>query len=176
MSVLKRTARRSVICALLLCEGLLYAQKAAAPEYRVKAVFLYNFTNFIEWPASAFSAAKSPFVVGILGKDPFGSYLEEAMSGESANGHPLIIQRYKHVNEISNCHILFIHKGEADKIAAVISGLKGRNTLIVSDAPEFIQQGGMIRFLTKAGKIQLQINLPATQAAKLEISSKLLRY
>ena len=30
---------------------------AALSEHRVKAVFLFNFSKFVEWPPSAFAAA-----------------------------------------------------------------------------------------------------------------------
>ncbi len=46
---------------------------AAAPsEYQVKAVFLFNFGQFVEWPKDAFDTPQAPFVIGILGDDPFG--------------------------------------------------------------------------------------------------------
>lgn len=175
MSALRKIVRKYLIIALVSCCGLLYAQTAVAPEYQVKAVFLYNFTHFIEWPSSTFPSTKSPFIIGILGKDPFGPYLEETMSGENVDGHPLIIQHYDKVDEIVTCHILFINKSEASNMANIVANLKGRNILTLSDAPDFLQRGGMIRFLTKSGKIQFQINLQAVQSAKLDISSKLLR-
>lgn len=175
MSVLKRKVRKYLIIALVSCCGLLHAQKAIAPEYRIKAIFLYNFTHFIEWPASSFFSAKSPFVIGILGKDPFGSFLEETITGENVNGHPLVIHHFKNVNDITACHILFINKTEANNMDHIVASLKGRNLLTLSDAPDFLQHGGMIKFITKNDKIQLQINLQATQTAKLEVSSKLLR-
>src|ERR1700721_2428538 len=56
---------------------------AEAPtEYQVKAVFVYNFSHFVEWPAQAFAAANAPFVIGILGGDPFGANLDGAGPAE----------------------------------------------------------------------------------------------
>ena len=39
-------------------------------EYQVKAVFLFNFAKFVEWPAAAFKDAQSSITLCILGKDP----------------------------------------------------------------------------------------------------------
>ena len=78
MAILKRL-RRFALCALLLTPAL---GAPVASEYQVKAVFLYNFSRFVEWPREAFASENAPFVVGIFGHDPFGRELEEAVKGE----------------------------------------------------------------------------------------------
>lgn len=178
MPILKKITRQCFLLSLLACKGLFLSAQTPAPaprEYQVKAVFLYNFTHFVEWPASSFSTNQAPLVIGILGENPFGSYLQETVSGEKVNGHPLIVQYYKNLEDIKTCHMLFINIAETNKREQVIAGLRGRNVLTVSDATGFLQEGGMIRFFTRSNKIQLQINLEATKAANLAISSKLLR-
>ncbi len=68
------------------------AQVAPDPEYQLKAVFLFNFAQFVEWPASAFPNAETPLVIGILGEDPFGAYLDETVRGETVNDRPLVVR------------------------------------------------------------------------------------
>ena len=176
MPVLKKISYLCLTFALLACSmSFAPPQLPAARGYQVKAVFLFNFSQFVEWPANAFTSAQAPIVIGILGDDPFGSFLDETVSGEKVNGHPLLVQRYNNVKEIKSCHILFINLAETNMTENVLANLKGRNILTVSDAGEFLQQGGMIRFFVKSNKIQLQINLDAARAGNLVISSKLLR-
>ncbi len=151
------------------------AQTPAVREYQIKAVFLFNFTQFVEWPASSFPTDHSPFVIGIIGKDPFGSYLKEVVSGEKTNGHPIVVEHYANSTEIGLCHILFISVSEEKNLGQIIAKLKGQNVLLVSDSPDFLNQGGMIRFLTKNNRIQLQINLSTAKMTNLMISSKLLK-
>jgi hypothetical protein len=146
--------------------------KAQANPYDVKAAFLYNFSHFVSWPEQAFSASNAPFVIGVLGPDPFGNYLTELIRGEHSNGHPIIVQRYKEAKDIRTCHVLFINTTDAVEVA---KGLSGRNILTVSDTPNFARNGGMICLVTENKKIKLQINQGAAKAAGLEISSKLLR-
>jgi hypothetical protein len=161
---------------LLLLGGLnLPAQTAATKEYQVKAVFLFNFSQFVEWPANAFPEAQTPLVIGVLGADPFGSYLDETVHGEQVNNHPLVIQHYQRVEDIKACHILFISQSEMSGLDQILASLKGRNILTVGDAEGFVQQGGMIRFITEKNKVRFRINLEAAKAARLTISSKLLR-
>src|SRR5687767_4978311 len=66
-------------------------QHKESPEYQVKAVFLYNIVQFVEWPNDSVPNETSPIIIGVLGIDPFGSYLDDTVLGEEVNGHPLII-------------------------------------------------------------------------------------
>ncbi len=168
-------ARLIIIALLLISKLSLSGQQAPTREYQLKAVFLFNFTQFVEWPGNSFSSEQAPMVIGILGKDPFGTYLEEIIAGEKINGHPLHIQHFDNVDEVGRCQVLFINLTDATKRDQAISQLEGRNILTVSDATDFLQQGGMIRFFTKKDKINLQVNLQAAKSAELVISSKLLR-
>lgn len=151
------------------------AQTPASQEYRVKAAFLFNFAHFVEWPTNAFPTAESPLIIGVVGNDPFGAVLDEIVRGESVNGHPMIVQRYRRGEEIKTCHILFISASERNQMPEILALLKGRSVLTVGDMEGFAQAGGMIRFLTEKNKIRFRINLEAAKAAHLTISSKLLK-
>ena len=95
--------------------GLLAALPVSAQvsrEYDVKAAFLYNFITFTDWPAAAFSGPDSPYVIGVLGEDPFGAALDEIVKGEQIKGRPLVVRRFKRIEDVHHCHILFISSSE----------------------------------------------------------------
>jgi hypothetical protein len=164
-----------VMSVFLLSSGLkLAAQTATSAEYQVKAVFLFNFAQFVDWPPKAFPDPQAPLVIGVLGEDPFGTYLDETVRGEKANNRPLVVQRYHRIGEIKTCHVLFISRSETDRFEQILNSLRGRNILTVSDAEDFAQRGGMIQLVTEKNKIRMRINLEAVKAANLTISSKLL--
>jgi hypothetical protein len=151
------------------------AQATASPEYQLKAVFLFNFAQFVEWPASAFPAPDAPLVICILGDDPFGPYLDETVRGESVNSRPLQVRRYHEVREIRTCHVLFVSRQSQGQLQEVLDSLKGRSVLTVADFEGFASHGGMIRFVTDRNRIRFRINVEASKAAGLTLSSKLLR-
>src|SRR5213592_2227374 len=64
-------------------------------EYGLKSVFLYQFCRFMEWPHSAFTSANDPLIIGVVGEDPFGSLLQEAVAGETSHGRPIRIEHYR---------------------------------------------------------------------------------
>lgn len=170
--MIRRTHTNMVI---LLLAFLSIASQRSDREYKVKAAFLFNLAQFVEWPSGVLSESGSPLVIGILGENPFGSYLEEIVSGENVNGHPLLIKQCQTAEEATTCQIVFINFPEKDKIKEAITAMKGRGILTVSDKNNFISQGGMIKLIKKANKIGLIINTESTKEDNLVISSKLLQ-
>ena len=172
---LRRTGAALCLGWLALAGPAGRAQSPASPEYQVKAVFLFNFAQFVEWPARAFRDDHAPLVIGVLGEDPFGAYLDEAVKGEKIGPHPLVARRFHRVEDITECHILFVSHSEAGRLEAILPRLRSLGVLTVGDFDNFIRQGGIVRFVTVNSKIRLKINLDAAKAAHLTISSKLLR-
>ena len=147
----------------------------AFKEYDVKAAFLYHLAEFVEWPPEAFPAAENPLVIGVLGVDPFGKSLDEVVKNEEVKNRKLKVQRFRSMEEVKTCHILFISQSEAGRLDQIFSSLKDRKILTVGDTEGFALRGGIVRFLTEKNKIRLRINIEAAKAASLTISSKLLR-
>jgi hypothetical protein len=145
------------------------------PEYDVKAAFLFNFAQFVEWPPESFASAESPIVIGVLGEDPFGPALDQLISQEPVNGRRTVVRRFERVEDVDVCHLLFINVRNPARLAAAIGALNKRATLTVGDAEPFLDQGGMIQFVTQNNRIKLRINLDVATAAGLTLSSKLLR-
>jgi hypothetical protein len=160
---------------LFLGEAGLLGQTTPSKEYQVKAVFLFNFAQFVEWPAAAFAGNDAPLVIGVLGEDPFGAYLDETVRAERVANRPMQVQRYRRVDEITTCHVLFISQSEESRLEQALASLKDRTMLIVGDSDDFIQRGGMIQLATSQGRIRLRVNVNAAKAANLTLSSKLLR-
>jgi len=166
-------------------------------EYETKAGYLLNFVEFVEWPAGAFADAKSPVIIGIVGKDPFGAELDR-LQDKVVNGRKLQIKRFKgalefrgeetpgrrhddlalkqarKLAELKSCHILFISLSEKNYLPLILKPLKGASVLTVSETELFAHEGGIINFLDSANRVQLEVNLDAAEQARLRISSKLL--
>ncbi len=163
-----------------LSVGLLFlvtlnSVRAQSPEYKVKAAYLFNFLQFVDWPTNAFASETSPLIIGVLGEDPFGKILDETMQGEVVKNRKLQVRRFKNYGEIRECHILFISGSELSNLKPILASLKGRSILTVSDTENFVRNGGMIRFVSEKNKIRFRINLSASKEAHVFISSKLLQ-
>lgn len=144
-------------------------------EYDIKAVFLLNFTRFIEWPAAGEAAPGQPLVIGVIGDDPFGGRLDEAVRSEKVNNRALTVKRIVHLDQARQCVAVFIARSEKQRLGEILNHLQGEPVLTVSDIPEFAEAGGMVGLVSDQGRIRLHINVEVAKAARLAISSKLLR-
>src|SRR5688572_32452425 len=118
-NILKGSISTCSVIMIFMLSSNQVAHAQPSQEYQIKAVFLFNFTQFIEWPASSLPDETTPLVIGILGKDPFGSYLDETVRNEKIKNHPLIVKRFKAVDEITTCHILYINIAEKNQLKSI---------------------------------------------------------
>jgi len=149
--------------------------QAQAPQrLNLEAACLYKFIGYVDWPASAFENSASPYIIGIVGTDPFNRILDGIVEGEKINGRPIEVRRFVD-GKVGNCHVAFISPSESGRVRSVLDKLKNRSVLTVSDVSGFAGEGGMIGFVTQANKIRFQINLDEAERAHLKISAKLLQ-
>jgi hypothetical protein len=147
---------------------------AQSKEYQIKAAFLYNFAQFVIWPAAAFTNASEPFQIGVLGENPFGKSLEEMVQGETIQGRPIQVVISPRVEKLAGCQILFVSKSEAAHFADVFSKLESKPVLTVSEDPGFIQHGGAVNFYRDGPKVRFEINPDTAGKNGLKLGSELL--
>jgi hypothetical protein len=167
------TIQHSCIIAL----GVLFSADARAQmadQYRVKAAFLYNFSKFVEWPPQSFKSLSSPFVIGVLGKNPFGRALTEVIAGRTFSGRPLQMREVTDAQQAADCQIVFVSSSERKRLKALFDALDSCGVLTVGEAENFTTEGGIINFKIEGGSVRLQINLVAARKQQLRISAKLL--
>jgi len=150
------------------------AQSPNVGEYQVKAVFLFNFGKFVEWPPSSFTSASSPLRICVLGPDPFGEQLRDMVNEKAVNGRRLEIDYMVDPSVSRTCHILFIASAKKNRTGQILEILRGSTALTVGDTDGFVQQGGMINFVLVNNRVQFEVNRWAIEVAGLKISSKLL--
>lgn len=168
------------LCAIILVLSSLGAALQAsaqqgASEYEVKAVFLHHFFQFVQWPDSAFSDSSSPYIVGVLGDDPFGHLIDEALQGDSVGGRPIHIRRYEDLQAARESHLLYIAETDEKKLKKMLDNLRNQEVLTVSDVEGFGSMGGMIELAKNGTSLKLKINHQSAKDAKLQISSRLLK-
>jgi hypothetical protein len=168
--------------ALLLLASLGFALSfLAAPamgasrEYQLKAAFLYNFVQFVQWPAGMFADAKAPIVLATVGPDPFDGALDTAVAGKTVGGHPLVVKHFAAAGDVGKCQLLFVPAGSADQFAAARRNAGPAGVLTVGEADAFLKDGGIIRFYQEDNRLRFEINQEAATKAGLQISAKLMR-
>jgi hypothetical protein len=157
------------------CWSAARAETSALAEYELKAKFLTLFAQFVEWTPEAFSDPDAAIAIGILGDDPFGDALERAVKKEAGTSNrKLTIKRSRRIEELKNCHLLFISKSEKDRLGQIFAALDGTPILTVSETEQFALRGGVINFKIQDRRVRFEINLRAATRARLKISPELL--
>ena len=165
------------LLAFVLLAGISGRADMTAPslEYPVKAACLYWFANYVAWPKEAFAETSAPLVIAVLGKDPFGTVLESNLQGKTVQNRPIQLKRVERVADLNACHILFISASEKNTMPEILTALKGRGILTVSEVPGFLEQGGMINFVRDSSNVRFEVNLMASKPERLEVDARLLR-
>jgi len=127
----------------------------------------------VTWPANVFADDRSPWRICVLGNDPFGEILDKTLTGRSEQGRVFQILRAENLNELPRCQIGYIAYKDAAKRRAVLAELKNLPVLTVSDAPDFLQEGGIIQFQI-GDRVEMSINLDQARSASLTIQTKML--
>jgi hypothetical protein len=152
-----------------------YAAPPIAPEYQVKAVFLYNFANFIRWPRTAFSNSHAPFNICILGDDPFQQDIDATVENEQVHRHAVKVKRLNNRFNTDGCQILFISRSKAAHFTRILNLIRKRPILTVSDIDDFVARGGMIQFFKYRKRIRFYIAPDTLKESELRASGNLLR-
>ena len=156
-----------LILSLCVLPILSFAQTDIA---RAEALFIYNFSRLIEWPANYKSG---PFVIGVLGDAPITEQLKSFTSGKQVGTQPISIKNFGSPAEISTCHILFIPFSETKYLPNILSQLANKSTLIVTEKNAAIQQGSAINFVVIGDKLKFELSPENAQKYNIKLSSKL---
>lgn len=145
-------------------------------EYTVKAVFLEKFTRFVNWPeASGMADTSKPFVIAIIGENPFDPPLEQLYARQKIRGKKVEIRHLAGLNAISDCHLLFIATSMKTRLPGILDATRNKPILTVGDTEGFAEPGVLINFYFADDKIRFEINESAVQASPLSMSYLLIQ-
>ena len=167
-------AKRLHALGLLLVLLATPLQAAAQPsEYELKAIFVYKLATYISWPPSA-ADARRPFVIAILGRDPFGRIIDDVVRGENVNGRRVLVKRVSRAEEALECDVLFVSSSEKSNVARILQEVRDAPVLTVADMDQFAQAGGMINLVNDQRRIRFEVNVSAIDRAGFKAASQLL--
>jgi hypothetical protein len=146
------------------------ARSTAQVARTVKATYLVRFGAFVSWPPSAFASGQDPFVLCVAGRDPFGPALRAAAAEQSVAGRRILIRSAQTPEQARACHLVYVGAGGQ----AAVNALPARAPVLVVTDAEITGREGMIHFVVVGGRVRFNVDLTATNAAGLQVSSRLL--
>ena len=150
------------------------AQRATPIEANVKAVFLYNFTKYVDWPSPrGGESVPAELRICVTANDGFFSLLKSAVQGESFEGHPLQPVALGGLDDAKHCHILYVGDSQTPDARAWLAAVRGHQVLTVADGA--LTDDTVIAFVRVDNRIRFDINRVSASRRGLNVSSKLLR-
>jgi hypothetical protein len=137
---------------------------------KAQAMFIYNFSRLVEWPVAYKSG---PFVIGVLGGSSVADELEVYAKGKKVGTQEIQIKRYKTLQEIAVCHILFVPFSRTKQMADIQSAMLGKNTLLITEKNGALNEGSAINFIILADRIKFELQTENITKYGLKYSSKL---
>ncbi len=147
-----------------------------ASENDLKAAWLYNFVQHVEWPASAFKDDKAPIVIGILGASPVEDPLARTIKGKSVQGRPVEIRRAAEPAELKGAQIVFIPDAEKGRLEQAAAAVNGGHVLVVGETEGATRKGAAFNFYSEDSRVRFEANVDLATKAGLSVSSKLLKF
>jgi hypothetical protein len=172
--LLKRLAAVLFVATMAASPSAIAADPPTAPasEVDLKVAFLLNFARFVKWPGPT-ATNDEPFVVGVFDLEPLREPLAQ-LERKTVRDRAFRVRHCRGTNDVAGCHILFINASEPEIQKSVLAAVKDKPVLTVGEAPEFLAEGGIVRFVLRNDRLRLQMSRLAATRAGLELSARLL--
>jgi hypothetical protein len=168
-----RIQRLVVTAAIAVCGFTAFASAQTATAPALKAAFLYNFAQFVEWPADALAPGQR-LAMCVVGDAAVADALGQTIKGHAIEGHELTVTVLKVGEPASGCHLLYVSASEMKRSAGLLLSAKDASVFTVSDANNFAESGGVAQLIVENDRMRFAINIASAQRGRLNISSKLL--
>ncbi len=167
--------RSAGLAVLLIAGGLLCSFHPQSIDEKntntkIKAIFLYNFTKYIEWPSDYKSGM---FKIGILGSTDMIQELEQMASKKKVGAQQIVISKFASVDAITKCHMIYIPREKSGTLAEVVKKVGGNSTLIITDKEGSARKGAAINFVVESNKQRFELNVSNALKHNLKVSSNL---
>lgn len=155
---------------LVISAGVIQAQQSDLIKY--KSLFTINFIRYIAWPDEA---KQGDFIIGVLKNSAIASQIKAQTTGKKIGFQNIVIKEFKSIEELSNCHLLYVdgnvnYNKNAELIASKINN---KHAFIVTDSNGAISKGSMINFVIVDNQLKFEVSAENAEKSGLKLSSTL---
>jgi len=166
--------KKNIILILMVVWGMTGSVQASEADNHLKALFLYNFANYVEWPESAFTRSHGQLHMCLFGEVEFYPMVD-VYDGTLIGDRQLNVFMTSDIKKIEKgCHILFVSRDKRIELPNFFNQIKYTYVLSIGERSDFSVKGGVVSIVRTTDKVQFDINLTAANANRLTISSDLL--
>jgi len=138
-----------------------------------KAYLTRLIADFVSWPQNENLSSESTFIVGVFKDDNFFKYLTYLYKDVEFKGLKAKVALIEDVNDITNCHILFLTKTSSESIDEILKLTINQPILTIGDHSDFGTKGTIVNFYDEKDEVKFEININSYKNSELTIDSRL---
>jgi hypothetical protein len=166
LQVMKRNKKFGLsFLALVLFLPMIHAQ-----DNKAKAMFIYNFIRYIEWPANN---SKGEIVVGVYGSSTVYSDLKTLADEHMTSNRPVVVKFIFNTRELSSCNLVFVSEERSDNIDEVYAICKNKAIVLITDKPGMARTYSAINLFDNAGKLGFEVNRKNMEKEGIKVNATL---
>jgi hypothetical protein len=165
---MKRGFQILVVGVILSCVCKVEAQV----NYKLHSIFIYKFTQYIEWPDKA---SAGDFVIGVVGNSPIQAELEALAATKKVGSKSIVVKKMSASADLSVCHIIFLAEGQSGQLANISGKLAGKPCLLISEVTNGAKKGAGINLIIVDEKMKFEMNKGAVESQGLKVSGDLVK-
>ncbi|OFX89033.1 MAG: hypothetical protein A2W99_02500 [Bacteroidetes bacterium GWF2_33_16] len=150
---------------------VIFSQNALAQNEKFKALFMYNFTKYLEWPESE---RQGNFVIVVLGETSLADELKIIAEKKKVGFQTIVIHKISSLDQLPKCHIIYIPDSKTSLINEIKNKLASSSTVIIADNPGAIAKGAGINYVVSSGKQLFEISKTNLEQHSIKVGADLL--
>ncbi|HRW63493.1 MAG TPA: YfiR family protein [Bacteroidales bacterium] len=156
---------------ILLVLFLYKANVATAQNEKFKALFMYNFTKYLEWPEGD---RQGDFVITVLGDSKIVDELKIIAQKKKVGFQTIVVKQVQNPDQITKSHMLYIAENKSNQINTVKARLATSSTVIIADEANAISKGAGINYIVQGGKPLFEISKSNLEEHNVKVGADLL--
>ncbi len=156
---------------LLVSRAMIVPDQGEEANAKIKAIYIYNFTKYIEWPQDY---KQGNFIVGVLGNNTLLiNELNKMATTKTVGVQKFEIKNISSASEAIDCHIVYIESDNSAQLPDVLGKVKNKSALIVTDKSGLVAKGAAISFVIIDNKQKIELNKGNIEKYKLKVADQL---
>ena len=157
--------------ALVICGLLALCATTKAQDEKFKALFMYNFTKYIEWPQAKQSG---DFVIGVIGNSATVGELETIAQKKTVGAQAIKVKQVSSADDVTKLHIVYVTEDKSGEAAALAGKVKGKGVVLITDKPGFAKSTSGINYIKKDGKPNFEVSSKHLAEEGVKVSAQLM--
>lgn len=148
----------------------MFCLSAKSQETKFIALYLYNFTKYIDWPEEQ---KKGEFIIGVVGSNQVFNELLQLAQGKPVGTQTITVKNFRNLEEISNCHIMFLSENQSRRVDQVVAKFGKSSPLLVTQLEGATLYGAAINFVIRDETMKFELKKSNATKYGLRVHSRL---